>query len=220
MAKKHRDITPGDVTGKALITILSEEMPTTILDIGASTGHGTTSIMRETCPDAKIFAIELADDRFKELKELFKDDKKTYLFKGSTCPPDELMKIDELKEHQSRFPHWDCWKSVDMYSWHKNHPETIKGIKTKYGRDLIPYIKKKYKIDFFDFVMIDGSPFTAKYELEQIHGAKAIMLDDINDVKNQLNYARMATGGQYWCVEVNKQARNGYAIYKNLAPNQ
>lgn len=214
---KHRDITASDPQGQSLIAALKDCKPQTILDIGASTGRGTTTIMRETCPDAEIFAIELAQDRFDDLKELFAKDSKTHVFRGSTCPPEHLMTLDELKSYQQRFPHWNCWKVADMYGWHENHPHLIKSLRSKYARDIIPHIKKKHKIDTFDFVMVDGSPFTAKYEVEQIHGAKMIFLDDVNDVKNQLNYARLGAGGQYWCVDLNKHHRNGFAVFRNLS---
>jgi len=190
----------------------------TILDIGASTGEGTTSILRAVNPKARIFAVELDPGRYKDLEEKFKDDNKTFLFKGSSCPAEHLMSEQELNEYLMKYPGWNCWREIgpnEMFKWRDNQENMIKGIKTKSGKDLIPYIKKKHNVEHFDMVIVDGSPFTAWYEIEQTHGAKTIVLDDINDPKNAKAYRKLAGGGDYWCVEVNKH-RQGFAIFEKL----
>lgn len=214
----HQDIKKGDQFYNSLAQIIIEQEPKTILDIGASEGRGSTDVFKTYAKGAEIYAIELDPDRFASLKA-YHTSKNVHLFEGSSCPANELMSADGLGNYFAQNTGWDCWRSVgytEMKKWLKNTASDIKAIKTKYKKDLIPYIKKKHKIKTFDMVLVDGSPFTSKYEVEQIHGAKIIILDDVLDPKNNLNYKRLASGGDYWCIEVNKGYRNGYAIFQKF----
>ena len=65
-------------------------------------------------------------------------------------------------------------------------------------------------------VLIDGSEFTGKAEMNQVYGARWILLDDICVFKNFENYNRLKNDANYTLYRENLHVRNGYAIFKRL----
>jgi ADP-heptose:LPS heptosyltransferase len=86
-------------------------------------------------------------------------------------------------------------------------------------RDGIQKIKRENGIETFDLVLIDGSEFTGSAELEEVYGARIIILDDVNAYKNYFNYRRLKFDSNYVLVTENWSLRNGYAIFR-LAERQ
>lgn len=87
-------------------------------------------------------------------------------------------------------------------------------LKSGVTQDGIEIIKEENKITEFDVVLIDGSEFTGRAELEHIYGAKIIMLDDINTFKNYENHQILIRDSNYSLVTENKRISNGYAVFK------
>ena len=88
---------------------------------------------------------------------------------------------------------------------------------TGVNEDGIERIKREHDIDCFDMVLIDGSEFTGKYELDKVYGARFILLDDINGFKNYDNYQRLVADQTYQLIAENWKVRNGYAVFKRIA---
>ena len=65
-------------------------------------------------------------------------------------------------------------------------------------------------------VLIDGSEFTGKPELDLVYGAKFILLDDIRAYKNYHNYKRLLNDKNYKLIEEQPFLRNGYAIFSKI----
>jgi hypothetical protein len=63
-------------------------------------------------------------------------------------------------------------------------------------------------------VLIDGSEFTGRAELDETYGAKFILLDDIRTLKNEFNYERLRADAFYTLVKENLDLRNGYAVFQ------
>lgn len=80
----------------------------------------------------------------------------------------------------------------------------------------IDYIKRENNIEFFDFVLIDGSEFTGEAELAHIIGANYIALDDILTLKCFNAYCHLRRDKNYELVEEDFHLRNGYAIFKRI----
>jgi len=75
-------------------------------------------------------------------------------------------------------------------------------------------IKEQSKIDLFDLVLIDGSEFTGSAELQELYGAKHILLDDIRTFKNFANYERLRRDPAYAVLAENPECRNGFAAFR------
>ena len=54
----------------------------------------------------------------------------------------------------------------------------------------------------------------SKAELDEVYGARLILLDDINSYKNFETYQRLAADPAYRLREVNRAVRGGYAIFE------
>jgi len=80
--------------------------------------------------------------------------------------------------------------------------------------DGILKIKSDHRITDFDFVLLDGGPFSGDAEFEDIYGAKFIALDDVNDIKNNSNYYRLVNDVKYKLTHEDWNLRNGFAIFK------
>ena len=84
-----------------------------------------------------------------------------------------------------------------------------------YSTNAIEDIHFEHKVDF-NFVLIDGSPFSGESELRCVRpflAEKAIIaLDDVNDIKNYANYEKLnRTATLLW---EDMACRNGAAIFQ------
>ena len=88
--------------------------------------------------------------------------------------------------------------------WHKDIDYVrITGV----DEDGIERIRRENGIDCFDMVLIDGSEFTGKSELDKVYGARIILLDDINGFKNYDNYQRLVADKTYERIAENWRVR-------------
>jgi hypothetical protein len=78
----------------------------------------------------------------------------------------------------------------------------------------IERIRREHGIECFDAVLIDGSEFTARVELELVHGARYLVLDDTNSFKNHANCGRLLADDDYELVAADARLRNGYAVFR------
>jgi len=95
--------------------------------------------------------------------------------------------------------------------WHNVCLETAYQYKTSAIED----IHFEHSVDF-NFVLIDGSPFSGESELRCVRpflAEKAIIaLDDVNDIKNYANYEKLKrTATPLW---EDMACRNGAAIFQ------
>ena len=84
-------------------------------------------------------------------------------------------------------------------------------------KDDINKIKQGNKIDYFDMVLIDSSEFIGIAELDlldEVYGARFILLDDINTFENYKNHQRLLANLKYLLVNDNPSLRRGYAIFQ------
>ena len=82
------------------------------------------------------------------------------------------------------------------------------------GSTGIDFVKNKFKIKSFDFVLIDGGEFVGHSELKFLKGAKIIGLDDINSYKCRYAYDDLASDINYRLVAENWKTRNGWAVFE------
>jgi hypothetical protein len=83
-------------------------------------------------------------------------------------------------------------------------------------------IKREKQITYFDAVLIDSSEvsdeITANVHLKDVlHGAKFVLLDDINSFCNYQNRRRLLTDANYVLFAENPDLRKGYAIFRRTS---
>ncbi|QLE54861.1 class I SAM-dependent methyltransferase [Nostoc sp. TCL26-01] len=202
----------------ALQKITSEEDIKTVLEIGSSSGDGSTEALvtglKNNPNKPKLFCIELSKNRFKQLENKYINDDFVHPHNISSVPVESFPTVQEVIDfYQNTNNNLKKYPLERVLYWLQQDIEYVKnsGLST----NGIKKIKLENNIDSFDLVLIDGSEFTGSAELDEIYGAKYICLDDINTFKNNKNFLRLLNDSNYVLIESKLNVRNGYAIFKH-----
>lgn len=196
------------------ILLFNEEIET-VLEIGASSGDGSTeAIVRamSQLEDKELYTLEVDLARFAALQERYKD-------------LDWVIPVNKSAVHLNEYPTKgqieDFYNTIKtqlnqypiefVLSWYDTEIEKVEYLGDKIGG--IDQIKKDNNIKNFDMVILDGSPFTGYQEFLKIAGAKIIVLDDIIDIKHHFTQLALRENEGYECIFCNAALRNGYAIW-------
>lgn len=209
-----------DAFYKTIYQLAKTENVTTILEIGSSSGEGSTEAfvlgIKENPHHPTLFCVEISKSRFAQLKEHYKDTPYVKCYNVSSVPLDAFPQEHEIRTFLNTTP-----TNLNMYGcdrvlgWLQQDIEYVKSADVP--KNGIEIIKKANSIKNFDIVLIDGSEFTGKAEFQLIYGAKFILLDDINAFKNYSNYQQLLNDPNYELLEKNMQLRNGYAVFKRVS---
>jgi len=206
---------PEDNFYKHLMYLSAQPNVRNLLDIGASSGEGTTAALNEGSSyklNCKIFALEFSKERFAKLLENYKDNKLVIPINGSSIKlKDFPTKENVIEFYQKNKTILNNFPVETILEWREVDLEYIK--KFEVEEDLIVKIKKKYSIKNFDLVIIDGSEFTGEKELDLVWGSSIICLDDVNGYKNFNSYHRLKNSDEYAMLDENLQDRHGYATF-------
>ncbi|MBF0226225.1 MAG: glycosyltransferase family 4 protein, partial [Desulfobacterales bacterium] len=213
------EIVKNDGFYEAIKKIASSEDIKTILEIGSSSGEGSTKAFIEGIninPNKPIiFCIEVSENRFSSLKEYYITNNfvKCYNFSSISINdfPDESTIIEFYKNIKGPL---NSFPLETILGWLKQDIEYLRN--SNVPQNGIKRIKQEHKIDFFDVVLIDGSEFTGMAELDIVYGAKFIFLDDIRTFKNYKNHQRLSSDSHYKMIDFNPNVRNGYSAFKRI----
>jgi hypothetical protein len=204
-----------------IIKLIQNENINTILEIGASSGEGSTEAIMtgknisQNKDNIKIFSLEVCSERFELLKKRYENESNFYPYNCSSVDINEFPSVNEIISF--------CNEGKTFMN-----PESIPTVLSWYNSDIsyiavnniqqngINTIKKEHNIEKFDMVLIDGSEFTGFAELQKVYGAKFILLDDINAFKNYKSNQMLKNDKNYQLLTENNQLRNGYTIYKRV----
>jgi len=190
---------------------------TNILEIGASSGDGSTEafIIGKKNKNIKLFSIEVCTERFDLLKNRYIDDNNFYPYNiSSVSLIDFPLKENIIQFHNNINSILSNTDINTILSWYDNDISYIKI--NNIEENGIDKIKEEHYIKYFDCVLIDGSEFTGKAEYDKIYGAKYILLDDINAYKNYYTHLLLKNDNNYSCLCENYQVRNGFSIFKKI----
>ncbi len=197
------------------------ERLSTVLEIGSSAGEGSTEAFVNGLSEnphgaPQLFCMEVSKPRYAELARRYADKPFVHCYNTSSVP---LKGFPSPKEVEA-FYH-DTKTSLNNYPLDRVLGWLAQDIDyvgcAGMDEDGIERVKRENDIDYFDMVLIDGSEFTGKYELDKVYGAGVILLDDINGFKNYANYRRLAADKNYQLIAENRQVRNGYAAFRRIA---
>jgi hypothetical protein len=191
----------------------------TVLEIGASSGEGSTeafvTAMRGKPPGSKqLYTMEVSKVRYAALKQRYAADPFVHPYNFSSVAVADFPSIEEVTAFwQSHLRHSGLPLEV-LLGWRQQDIDYIldSGIPT----DGIRTLQRETGITVFDAVLIDGSEFTGQAELERVYGATYLCLDDSNVFKNFDNYQRLVADPKYALVAQNPTLRNGYAVFKKM----
>ena len=199
--------------------IATEENIKTVLEIGSSSGEGSTEAIvtgiKQNHNKPTLFCLEVSQTRFAELKRRYSNELLVKCYNmSSICIqhfPSKNEIIDFYTTNQTNLNYYSLERVI---GWLRQDIDYIK--KSGVPDNGIRKIKQENNIVFFDLVLIDGSEFTGIAELNEVYGAKYICLDDINTYKNFKNYQRLLADKKYALIAQNYHVRNGYSIFKRV----
>ena len=221
------DIIPPEVSNDAfyhaLVHCASRPDIKTILEIGSSSGEGSTEALvkairlRSDHNSVKLFCMEISQARFNKLAENYKNDAFVKPYRLSSVRLNQFPSREEVVNfYQNTQTNLNLFYPLEtVLSWLEQDQTYIRDS----GLDTcgIEVIKKEQGIDFFDMVLIDGSEFTGNFELSLLLGAKIIALDDINTFKCYHAYHFLDRNPDYKVIARDISLRNGFAIFEKVA---
>jgi hypothetical protein len=200
-----QEVTINDSFGKALAKY-SEGLDVG-LEIGGGTGDGSTQCIRTK----RLFSIENHPDRIGR-HSMNLSARGGVSVKGTATLPSLWMPKYEVEDfYKNTKTNLNQYPLEQVLGWLHECLETAKD----YSTNAIEDIHFEHNVDF-NFVLIDGSPFSGEAELRCVRPFLAeraiIALDDINDIKNLANYNKLRGFAKLlwedWSV------RNGAAIFE------
>ncbi|BAT55078.1 Glycosyl transferase, group 1 [Nostoc sp. NIES-3756] len=207
----------------AILQITSQEEIKTILEIGSSSGEGSTQAfftgIRQNLHKPILFCMEVSKVRFNELNNKYKNEDFVKVYNTSSVPIESFADKQEVIDfYNTTNNNLKLYPLERILDWLKQDIDYVQEL--GYSGNGINRIKQENGIDYFDLVLIDGSEFTGTAELNEIYGAKYILLDDINTFKNYNNFYKLLKDKNYILIECNHKVRNGYAVFKHrsIAP--
>ena len=192
-----------------------------ILEIGASGGDGSTEAwVRGALRNPQrpqLHCIEVSAARYAALVERWRAHDFVHCHHVSSVPVEAFASEEEVarfygavrsKLRNVRLEKVLGWLRQDL-AYLREH-----GLST----DGIARIRADLGIARFDAVLIDGSEFAGKAELDAVYGARFVLLDDIRSFKNWENDHRLRADPAYRLVRRSRWLRNGFAVFERVAP--
>jgi hypothetical protein len=188
----------------------------TILEVGSSSGDGSTQAivngMLEAGHDQELFCIEMSKVRFDALKARYAALPFVHCFHGSAVPLDDYMDPEEVHEFYFEHPcNIQKYPFPTVLGWLKQDLEAVKNCSPV---PLMGVIFRNSIKGVPDMAVLDGSAFTGYAELQEVYGAKFIVLDDVNDIKHWKSNEFLNNDLNYSMLRSNMSLRNGYAIFQ------
>ena len=193
----------------------------TIIEIGSSSGEGSTKSFVESIKNRKdvdevtFFCLELSDPRFKKLQKYLKPYKFANAFNLSSVDIESFPGEKEVELfYKERKTALNKTKLSEVLRWRQQDIEYISST----GRNIcgLEAIKLSKKINNFDLCLIDGSEFTGKAELNILIGANYILLDDTETFKCREAFEILDKSHDYQLIEHQPLIRNGFAAFKKI----
>ena len=225
--KKHRSqldhlIAPevkDDALYEAIYRLASTEAVSTILEIGSSSGEGSTSAfvagIKKNPHHPTLACMEISKRRFTKLQQHYANEPQVRCYNVSSVSLESFPKESDLVAFYETAPPQVLRLDLPTaFGWLKQDIDYLK--ESGVLQQGIEFVKQDLKVEQFDMVLIDGSEFTGQAELDRVHGAKFILLDDTLSYKNHFNRARLLKDPDYTLLEENLSLRNGYSIFKKI----
>ncbi|MEM9922278.1 MAG: glycosyltransferase [Cyanobacteria bacterium P01_D01_bin.50] len=207
----------------AIQQIVSKEKFKTVLEIGSSSGGGSTEAfvtgLRKNPNKPQLFCMEVSKTRYTELKKRYSNDDFVKCYNVSSVSLDKFPKKEQVIDfYHNTQNNLKLYPLAQVLGWLDQDIEYVRN--SGVVGNGIQKIKQENNIELFDLVLIDGSEFTGNAELDEVYGAKFICLDDINTFKNSKNHHELLSDLNYELVIENYSVRNGFSIFRRIENSQ
>ncbi len=217
-------IIPPEIKNDEFYTIIQkiarEEDIKTVLEIGSSSGGGSTEAfvtgLRENPNQPTLFCMEVSQARFANLKKSYENDSFVKCYNASSVPIEQFPDQNEVIDfHQNSDSNLRAYPIDQVLGWLQQDIEYIKN--SGVPANGIQQVKQENNIESFDLVLIDGSEFTGIAELKEVYGSRFICLDDITTFKNYQNHHQLLADPNYILISQNTFTRNGYSVFEKVS---
>lgn len=188
-----------------------------VLEIGASSGGGSTAALVAGAlrnPERpSIHCLEVSIPRFEALRDRYADRAFVHCYNVSSVPAERFPTTVEIDAFRRRV--WTRFRFIrraTVLEWLRQDLDYLERHDLS-GRG-IQRVRARHGIDAFDAVLIDGSEFTGPADLEEVYGARFLLLDDIRSYKNHGNDGRLRRDPAYRALVRARRPRNGFAVYQ------
>jgi len=197
--------------------IAAEPSVLTVLEIGSSTGGGSTSALVRGLTgktDQRLFCLELSVPRFNKLRSRYAHLPWVHCLNMTSVAVSDFPGPESISEFYRRYPDSPLQNipRKEVERWLHQDIEYVTRFPTM--QNGISAAKELAEVPVFDLVLIDGSEFTGTPELEQLSGARYVLLDDTLTFKNHENRVRLTADPNYRLIIEDKGCRNGYAAFR------
>lgn len=218
-----KDIIPGEIKNdifyENLYTIVQKKEIKTILEIGSSSGGGSTDALvkgikkRADMNEVKLFCLEISKERHHKLEETYRDESFFKSYRYSSVNFNEFPSKEEISFFYNNIKtKLNNYKFETIMEWYEQDLNYLKQeLLLESGIDII---KNIHALQNFDFVLIDGSEFTGERDLAHTIGSRYIALDDILTFKCHNAFNLLLRDDNYSLVVKNLDLRNGFAIFE------
>lgn len=208
-----------DEFSEDLIKIIQYNDLNHILEIGSSSGEGSTRVIitailnRSFFSEVNLLCLEASIERFESLKRRYQDFSFVKCFNSSSIKLEEFPSDEQIKNfYNSIKSNLNNFSEQTIISWLNEDKNYL--IENDIKTNAIEELKENLRIQNFDFVLIDGSEFTGEIELSKVIGSKFIALDDIETYKNYSSHKTLMESKDYSVLKINTKLRNGYSIFR------
>jgi hypothetical protein len=212
---------PPEIQGDDFATLIEEIAATpgvrVILEDGASSGEGSTDAFVSGAlrnPETPLLhCFEASAVRFDLLRERHGHRPFVHCHNCSSVSSSRFASEPEIADFCRGFRPWLKRRSEKRYlEWRARDLAYIAS--SALDQDGVRRVREEFAPDGFDAVLIDGSEFTGRAVLEDVYGARFLLLDDIRGFKNYGNYRRLRRDPAYELMERSWRTRNGFAVFR------
>lgn len=218
------ELIPPEIADDAFAAIIEEIGGTAgvreILEIGSSTGEGSTAAWvrgaLRSPEHPRLHCLEVSAERYAALVERWREYEFVHCYHFSSVPLERFPSPADVerffRDMPERLNQYDLeavlgWLQQDI-DYLREHELSSAGIAR---------VKAQHGIEVFDAVLIDGSEFAGRAELDEVYGAHFLLLDDTETFKNFDNARRLEADPAYRLVQADPTTRNGFAVYERVS---
>lgn len=206
----------GDDFARQIVKIVARPEVKTLIEIGSSSGEGSTSAIVKGLRAKKgwkLHLLEVDPLGFESLRRKFRSTPGVVIHRYSSVSISRYPTTEEVIQFYNSVPtNINRWSLETVLSWLDG--DKLKLLQSNLAQvNGIDQIKTDYGIENFDFALIDGSEFTGFADMQSVYGAKYILLDDVNAFKCNQAYKSLSEDPRYLLEYENWELRNGFAIF-------
>jgi hypothetical protein len=217
------DLIPAEITDDAFSEIIegigATDTVREILEIGSSAGDGSTAAWvrgaQRNPAQPRLHCIEVSAERHSALVERWGTLDFVHCHHVSSIPVERFPSAAQVERFYQDVP--SRLRDFDLptvLGWLEQDIDYLR--ETGLSSPGIVQIKQRYGIEKFDAVLIDGSEFAGAAELDEVYGARFVLLDDTETFKNWENLRRLRADRRYRVICADPGTRNGFAVFERV----